>query len=212
MESRNDHCWIIWNSANIISFSRFLIPVILFATDWGIKTKLICYLILAATDAFDGMIARAIGNKNGVGKFIDASTDKVMYGSGLLFLFTEGLVEFWIAVLVILGEIFLVSIVGYGIYVFAKREVKKSQPLFLSGLYQNVREEMLKNWNLSAFSKLKGISYGIGASFLLINVFWPSKLLEMGYYSVFISGIVFCAAASIEYYKKFNKWIENLKN
>ena len=71
---RKRHSWIIWNLANIISFSRMLTPIILFAFPWSIKVKLFCYIGFLLTDFFDGECVKILG------------MDKLLFGSliGLL--------------------------------------------------------------------------------------------------------------------------------
>ncbi|OGI23877.1 MAG: hypothetical protein A3E91_00600 [Candidatus Moranbacteria bacterium RIFCSPHIGHO2_12_FULL_40_10] len=201
--------WLIWNSANLISLTRLLAPFVLFATKWKIETELMFYIILAVTDLVDGIIARAVGNKDGIGKFIDGSVDKIFYGSGLIFLLTEELISYWIVVPILAGETLIIVPVIYGIWIMVKRETKSNPPSSFIILYHSVRSEIIKSMSISAFGKMKGVAYGLGTTFLLLNVLWPSKLLWVGYSSMFVSGFGFAAMALLEYYKKFQKWQDN---
>jgi len=206
MTKRNGHGWIIWNMANIISSFRFLTPIFLFTTEWTIEMKLISYLILFATDAIDGPIARLVKNNKGVGKFIDSFADKIMHGSGLIFLFNEELIERFIPVTVLLGEIVIVIPILYGIYLFIKKEIWESKIKSPRIIYPGVLKELEEIMNVNALGKVKMIAYAIGAGFIFLNIVKPSDLFRYGYIIMFGAGIIFCAGAMYDYYKEYLEW------
>ncbi|MEK7575713.1 MAG: CDP-alcohol phosphatidyltransferase family protein [Patescibacteria group bacterium] len=194
------------NLANLISSLRFTAPIILFATDWSIQAKLIYCIALIPTDILDGLVARVIGNKNGIGKLIDSTADRILYGSGLIFLFSEKLMKYWIVLPLILGEIILAVPVGYGIFLIIKKEIKKNKIRSVIQIYQKINEQVSENFVVNVFGKIKGVVYSIGITLLAINIFKQLKSLEVIYSAMFISGFFFCGIAFIDYYKKFQKW------
>ncbi len=196
------------NLANFISSLRFTAPIILFATDWNIQAKLIYCIALIPTDILDGLVARVIGNKNGIGKLIDSTADRILYGSGLIFLFSEKLMKYWIVLPLILGEIILAVPVGYGIFLIIKKEIKKNKIRSVIQIYQKINEQVSENFVVNVFGKIKGVVYSIGITLLAINIFKQLKSLEVIYSAMFISGFFFCGIAFIDYYKKFQKWQE----
>ncbi|MCD6149166.1 CDP-alcohol phosphatidyltransferase family protein [bacterium] len=90
--NKKKYCWLVRNSANIVTLSRFLIPIVLFLSLWEIEQKMLVCLILASTDLFDGWLARKFGNPDGIGKRLDPIADKITLLSGLLYLFREGFI------------------------------------------------------------------------------------------------------------------------
>jgi len=131
-ENRNGHSWFIWNLANIISSLRFLAPINFFVIDlflprWDIKVKLICYLFLFLTDFIDGPIARLTGNTKGIGKFIDPVADKALHLPGLVFFLISVPLEDWIVIPVLGGEIPIVLLSLYGIYIIVKKEIRENK-------------------------------------------------------------------------------------
>lgn len=196
------------NLANFVSSLRFAAPFILFATDWSIQTKLICCFVLIPTDFLDGLVAKIINNKNGIGKLIDPMADRVLYGSGLIFLFSEKIIEYWIVLPLILGEIIIAVPVAYGIFLVIKREIKKDNAKSFMQIYQKINEQVTENFFVNIFGKMKSATYGIGITLLAMNIFNPLRSFEVIYSAVFISGFFFCGIAFIDYYKKFQKWQE----
>lgn len=196
------------NLANLVSSLRFTAPIILFATNWSIQTKLIFCIALIATDILDGYIARLTDSKNGIGKLIDPTADRVLYGSGLIFLFSEKLMEYWIVLPLILGEIILAVPVAYGVFLIIKKGVKENNIKSVAQIYQKINAQVSKNFVVNIFGKIKSVAYGTGIILLAINHFKPLKSLEVIYSAMFISGFFFCGIALTNYYKKFQKWQE----
>ena len=205
--------WLYENLANLVTMTRILTPFILFMTNWTTEEKLVAYLILESTDIFDGIIARLTKTACGIGKFLDPLVDKIMRGSGLVFLLINGLMEYWLAFPMILGEIFISIVAVYAIYLVAKREFKRSRSISPSMLYKELKPEIVKNILISPFGRMKAIAYGLGFVCLLLDIYHPYKITEMMYFSFFLSGFAFGTMAITDYYKKFIKWqAENPKN
>jgi len=146
-EDRNGHSWFIWNLANIISLTRLLTPINFFVIDlfwswWDIKLKLIVFLLISLTDCIDGWLAKHIKNTEGIGKLIDPVADKVHQLSVLVFILTGVLLEKWIGILVMAGEIPLVFISIYGIYTIVKKEIRKNK--IITEAYKEYRAEAKK--------------------------------------------------------------------
>jgi phosphatidylglycerophosphate synthase len=206
MEDQKRHCWFIWNLANFISSLRFLAPIILFATSWNIETKMITYLVLAFTDYLDGKVAKWVGNTGGIGGFIEKTADKVMQGAGLIFLLFEELLEDWLAIPIMSGELFVVLLVLYGIYLVIKYEVREKRSKSLKKIYRDVKSEIIRSLIASEFGRTKMFVYGIGAGFIFLNIIWPNKFFRYCYILIFCTGIIFCVGVIIEYYKNFIIW------
>ena len=208
MESQKKRNWLVWNLANIVSSLRFFVPVFLFLTGWSVETKILLFVILLTTDALDGIIARWIGNNGEIGKFIDVSADKVMNISGLVFLLKEGLLEYWIVLPVMAGEMIVSALVLYGIYSTTQEISKglKSQKGRTIETYREIRRQIIENIDVSDFGKLKSVCYFVGAAFVLINVFWPTKLYYYAYIVFFCTGLGFYAMSLGIYYKQARKF------
>ena len=124
--------WLVRNAANMISSLRFLAPVNFFVIDifwagWDTKAKLICYLVLFSMDFVDGMVARWLNSADGAGKFIDPVADKVLQLSGLIFLLLNVPLEDWIILPLLGGEIPIIILSVYGIYMSVKKEIRDNR-------------------------------------------------------------------------------------
>lgn len=107
------------NLANILTVARlFMLPVIIalfFAEEaWGGIAIWLCalvYVIAAATDFFDGYIARKYNQITEFGTFLDPISDKIFVSTLLILLVAFGKVEgLWIiCVILIFAREFLVS-------------------------------------------------------------------------------------------------------
>ncbi|MFC1644408.1 CDP-alcohol phosphatidyltransferase family protein [Patescibacteria group bacterium] len=92
--------WLIWNAANIITLTRVAVPFILlfpgvffWMGDWPIEQRFLWALLLLPTDIVDGLVARWIGNTDGIGKYLDPLMDKIVTFSFIIFFYVNGLVN-----------------------------------------------------------------------------------------------------------------------
>lgn len=102
----------IFTVANIITFCRFILTfVFLFVfaqNDPSSRgTALWCYAIAAITDFLDGQIARRTQTVSWLGKVMDPIMDRVLLVTGVLGLVAVGELPVWIAVFVIVRDLYL---------------------------------------------------------------------------------------------------------
>jgi phosphatidylglycerophosphate synthase len=190
--------WLHWNSANILSASRFLAPVVLFGP-WSlsIREKIIIIVFLSATDLFDGPLARRIKNAEGIGKFIDAFSDKIMILSVLGFFFWEKIVDPRIIGAIILGEVIAFSIAGFGIFLAKNKR---------QGFSQTVKT-VLEHWKINAPGKLAMVFYFSMGIFIVLSIIFPQNGIWAYLYIIsFWGGLIF-RVISIGYYViDLNNW------
>ena len=114
----------LWTPANIVTFLRicgvplFVIAIISpwpawipewqDAEIWKSWIAAGLFILLAATDALDGYLARSRGEITNLGKFMDPLADKILVAAALLALIELGVLPSWVA-LVILCREFIVS-------------------------------------------------------------------------------------------------------
>lgn len=114
---------IIYSIPNLLCYFRVAcIPVLiaLFYLDsalqtesWPAWTAVFLFLLAGLSDFLDGKIARALGQTTILGKFLDASTDKMLVGVTLMLLVAFGRLDgFWIipAVIIYLREILIAGV------------------------------------------------------------------------------------------------------
>ena len=102
------------NLPNKITFARIaLIPVFIIILYLPIPYRHIIaavfFIILSATDALDGYIARKTNQITTLGKFLDPLADKLLISAALIFLIGHG-VEAWMAFVIISREIMIIGI------------------------------------------------------------------------------------------------------
>ena len=100
----------LWNLANILTMARIaLVPVfvVLFLGDSTAArvAATLVFLIAAATDRLDGQIARSRGLVTNFGKIADPIADKALVLSALVLLSLDGLVPWWVTVVIIVREL-----------------------------------------------------------------------------------------------------------
>lgn len=117
------------NLANKITMSRILmLPLLLVALqrypDWmvdkvawlglmqelGLYLALFLFLLIAATDKWDGYVARKYGLVTNLGKLLDPLADKLLIAGTLLMLVMLGLVPGWAAFIIIAREAVITAI------------------------------------------------------------------------------------------------------
>lgn len=111
--------------ANIITILRIvLVPIFLVILLTEMQNKEIIavsiFVIAAISDAIDGYIARKYNQVTDLGKFLDPLADKLLVSGALLALVHLGLVEAWVATVIILREIF---ITGFRFYFLVKESM-----------------------------------------------------------------------------------------
>lgn len=198
--------WLRQNSANFLSASRILTPFILFgAGSLNIREKVIAIVILAATDLFDGPLARRIKNANGVGKFVDSFSDKVMILSVLGFFLWEKIIDPRIIAVIILGELLPFSIACFGIGLAWRKRVKQE--------FSQTVKTVLEHWSINAPGKLTMVFYFSMGAFIALSIIFPrNEIFAYLYFVSFGGGLIF-RLISVGYYmvdlsnwqKEYNK-------
>jgi cardiolipin synthase len=83
-------------------------------------------LLLVATDALDGFLARRLGQRSEVGSYLDPLADKLLVLVGFSMLSTKGHVPAWLLVLVLSRDGLI--LIGVGIYLLAKGKPMEASP------------------------------------------------------------------------------------
>jgi CDP-diacylglycerol--glycerol-3-phosphate 3-phosphatidyltransferase len=117
-----------WTISNLLSFSRIvlLIPILLFLrenTPAGNLKALGFMLLAAATDWFDGYLARRFHQKSDLGRIIDPVSDKICVGTIAAYLAIYRDFPLWFLIL-ILARDFTILIVG--LFMTVRRGVPES--------------------------------------------------------------------------------------
>jgi CDP-diacylglycerol--glycerol-3-phosphate 3-phosphatidyltransferase len=115
-----------FNGPNLITISRFLLSIVLFAMIYagGLWiASAVLFVFAAATDAVDGYIARKYGMITVLGRILDPFVDKIIVGGAFIFLSEKDViadgqtlssgVNAWMAIIVIGREMFVSSLRGY---------------------------------------------------------------------------------------------------
>jgi CDP-diacylglycerol--glycerol-3-phosphate 3-phosphatidyltransferase len=101
-----------WNVANALTVSRLvLVPVFgwLLLTDGGDSDRMriaafVVFAVAAATDRFDGDLARRRGTVTDFGKLVDPIADKALTGMAFIGLSILGELPWWVTVVVLVRE------------------------------------------------------------------------------------------------------------
>jgi CDP-diacylglycerol--glycerol-3-phosphate 3-phosphatidyltransferase len=117
-----------WTVSNLLSFSRIilLIPILLFLRENTPSGNLKAFgfmLLAAATDWFDGYIARRFHQKSDLGRIIDPLSDKICVGAIAAYLAIYRDFPLWFLIL-ILARDFTILIVG--LFMTVRRGVPES--------------------------------------------------------------------------------------
>lgn len=102
-----------WNPANVLTVLRIvLVPVFVVALLWdhgqGVALRLVAlglFLLAAATDRFDGWIARRNNLVTDLGKLLDPIADKLLMGAALVCLSWLGNLPWWVTVVILVREL-----------------------------------------------------------------------------------------------------------
>lgn len=119
------------NTANLITLTRLLlIPVylvLLSRRHFTYALELFCFA--AATDAFDGTVARWFGTRTELGAFLDPFADKLLLLSSFVVLTVEGVFPGWLLSVVAVRDVVLVF--GYILLSFITAERIPVRPTYL---------------------------------------------------------------------------------
>ena len=102
--------WIYPNYITLIRFLATPVVAVLMATE-SYKSGLFAFLIIAATDAIDGALARTRDQITEWGKLYDPVADKILIGS-MVFIIVLRYIDYWTAILIVLIEAAII-ITGY---------------------------------------------------------------------------------------------------
>lgn len=97
------------NIANIITMIRIaMVPVFIWlflqeGTGWRLGATAV-FVVAAATDQLDGHLARSRGLITDLGKLLDPIADKALVISALVLLSWDGLVPWWVTILILVRE------------------------------------------------------------------------------------------------------------
>lgn len=205
-EDRKGHSWFVWNAANFITIGRTVgIFMVLFPFDFRVEAKLIAYVALEFTDAFDGPVARWVGNADGRGKYIDTILDKVNKVFIILFLIHEKILDMWMNVAMLSGETIALGVGIIGICLTVQHQRVMAGYRSLS--WENCREVLGKSekvvrakWKIYKSARTALILYAVVVIGVFAHRIAPSNLLvEPVYLAVFVTALAFRAFSIIEY-------------
>lgn len=104
------------NLANILTLSRIalivpLIGLMLHPSAWAMWSALVLYIFIAATDWFDGLIARRYNQISEFGRFLDPVADKILVAAMFIALTANDVINgLWLALpIIIMTREFLIS-------------------------------------------------------------------------------------------------------
>lgn len=208
--------WWGRNLANIITMAGFVGAYwILFCTSWSVSEKLAGYVVMEAFDWLDGVVARWLGNTDGVGKVIDPIADKFKKLFALYFLFQNPDLVFRLVVgFILLGEIAVFILVGSAVYLVYEYQrvyhLKNGGHLNKEGykaIFKETVAEVLKNWSVSQEGKLTMVCYvAMFGAILLRSIWLDMDIFTYLYVSLAIIGFVFRSFSFVYYWKKFLEW------
>jgi phosphatidylglycerophosphate synthase len=208
LERPKDKSFIFWNASNFFTLSRAPIPVILFLTKYSIEAKLISSLILyVVTDVLDGIFARKSGNDSDIGKILDPLVDKPAHISLPVFLFLNRIVEEKISTMVVVGELFVLSLPIICSIMFLFREIFYRKNLSPREIYRKSKKELVENIDVHTFGKCKMVAYSVATAMASINHIYPYETLHFMYQAIFYLGVLFCAISCFFYVSNFMKWV-----
>jgi len=112
----------VWNVPNVLSMLRLvLVPVFLVLIVLGDYVAALIVLIVASlTDLLDGFIARHFNQVTRLGQLLDPAADRLYIFAALIGLAAQGLVPWWIVVLIVARDVMLLVLAvvlanhGYG--------------------------------------------------------------------------------------------------
>ncbi|WP_136707195.1 CDP-alcohol phosphatidyltransferase family protein [Agromyces sp. H66] len=112
----------IWTIPNVLSMLRLaLVPVFLvLIVVGGYVAALVVLVVASLTDLLDGFLARRLGQVTRLGQLLDPAADRLYIFAALVGLAANGLVPWWIVVVIVARDVFLLVLAvvlanhGYG--------------------------------------------------------------------------------------------------
>ncbi|MEV1130663.1 CDP-alcohol phosphatidyltransferase family protein [Agromyces sp. NPDC049794] len=112
----------VWTIPNVLSMLRLaLVPVFLVLIVVGAYVAALVVLVVASlTDLLDGYLARRLRQVTRLGQLLDPAADRLYIFAALVGLAANGLVPWWIVVLIVARDVFLLVLAvvlanhGYG--------------------------------------------------------------------------------------------------
>lgn len=74
------------------------------------------FVLASLTDLYDGRVARKSGGITKFGRFMDPLADKILISSALVAFVMLGIIEMWLAVVIIARDVVITSLRSYAIY------------------------------------------------------------------------------------------------
>lgn len=110
------------NLPNVLSFARIALAPYVFVLEWRHQYTAVLWMfaILGVTDVADGFIARKLKVTSRMGAYIDPVADKILLSGMFVLLAYTGVIETWLAV-VVLGRDVLILLIAAALYLFTKR-------------------------------------------------------------------------------------------
>ena len=147
------------NIPNTITLIRILlVPLfIIYLQKHLFMLSLIVFIVAAISDGLDGMFARFFNQRTSLGAYLDPIADKMLLVSAFITLSIQGIIPFWLSVIVISRDILIMT----GVLICTMTEIKvKIQPsmiskfttvaqlftIFISLLYQIISPALSTNW------------------------------------------------------------------
>jgi cardiolipin synthase len=99
----------VWTLPNVLSMLRLLlVPVFLVLVVVGeYVPALVVHIVASLTDLLDGFLARRLGQVTRLGQLLDPAADRLYIFAALIGLAANGLVPWWIVVVIVARDVFL---------------------------------------------------------------------------------------------------------
>ncbi len=171
------------NLPNFLTLCRVVftfLAVILISTPmhWCATVGFVVFTIAAATDFFDGYIARKCGVVTTFGKFMDALSDKVMVVAMFMTLFALGLYKNWVYLALALA----VFSVTREFFVSGVRMLAAKEGVVLAAESMGKYKAALQMYSVGAIL----FAHALSTDFNLANYF----LYDLGFYSGIIAFVI----------------------
>src|SRR5262245_50392077 len=105
----------------------FIPPVILFILYGHYRSAFALVTIAGTTDAFDGLLARRLGQQTTLGTYLDPIADKLLLTSSFVALGYAGQIPLWLVILVLSRDIIILATV---LVIVLTTQMRKFPPSF----------------------------------------------------------------------------------
>ncbi len=114
---------------NILSFARLALAPYVFVLQTHRQYTRVLWLfaILGITDVIDGFLARKFKATSRLGAYIDPLADKLLQSGMFVVLAVTGVIEKWLAVVVLGRDVLILSVAG-ALYLWTKRRTFPPSP------------------------------------------------------------------------------------